>query len=192
MKLFKRLPPPSKSDKRMLAASVIILLAACVIVVLTINARTAPRSTATVLDINGNPIDQPQGTLMPGVANPGDIIKQLTAMPSAAPLTGPLADEVHAVAQMVSNCNEYVQARRDQMNQHIAWLLQPNTIPKEVIIASGTNINGALILGMATYTIAEWGQHAKAPDSCLLPIGKKLNDMLAANGEERFAEFDTP
>ncbi len=188
MNLFKRLPPPSKSDKRMLAASVIILLAACVIVVLTINARTAPRST--VLDINGNPIDKPQGTLMPGVANPADIIKQLTAMPSAPPLTGLLADDVHAVAQMVSNCNEYVQARRDQMNQHIAWLLQPNTIPKEVIIAVGTNINGGLILGMATYTIAEWGQHAKAPDSCLLPIGKKLNDMLVANGEERFPEFD--
>ncbi len=188
MKFVKQLPPPSKADKRWLVASLLIFLATCIIVVLTINARTAPRSTAR--DINGNPIDQPQGTLMPGVASASDIIKQMTAMPSAPPLTGSLADEVHAVAQMVSNCNDYVQARRNQMNQHIAWLLQPNTIPKEVIIAVGTNINGGLILGMATYTLAEWGQHAKAPDSCLLTIGKKLNDMLAANGEARFTEFD--
>jgi hypothetical protein len=190
MKSLKQLPPPSKSDKRMLAASIIIFLASCILVGLAINSRTAPGRTLD-LDINGNPIDLPQGTLMPGVADADAIIKQLTAMPSAQPLTGPLADEVRALAQMVSNCKDYVPARRDQMNQHIAWLLQPNTLPKEVIIALGTNINGGLILGMATYTLAEWGQHSKAPDSCLLPIGKKLNDMLANNGQERMPQFDS-
>lgn len=187
MKSLKQLPPPSKSDKRMLAASVIIFLATCVLVGLAITNRTAPRQ---ILDINGIPIDAPQGTPMPGIPDANAVIQQLTAMPSAPPLTGPLADEVRAVSQMVSGCDEYVQARRDQMNQHIAWLLQPNTLPKEVIIALGTNINGGLILGMATYTLAEWGQHAKAPDSCLLPIGKKLNEMLAANGQERLPQFD--
>jgi hypothetical protein len=188
MKLLNKLPPPSKTDKRWLAASLVIFIASAVIAVLAINARNAPRSTA--VDINGNVIDAPVGTRVPGVANSGDLINQMTALPSAAPLTGPLADDVHAVAQMVSNCNDYSAARRTQMNQHIAWLLQPNMLPKDMIIALGNNINGRLIFGMATFTFAEWGQKNKAPNSCLLTIGKKLNDMLAANGEERFKEFD--
>ena len=188
MKLLNKLPPPTKTDKRILAASILIFLAACVIVVLTINARTAPHPTA--IDINGNAVDAPIGTLVPGVAGASTLISQMTAMPSAPPLTGPLADDVHAVAQMVSNCNDYVQARRSQMNQHIAWLLQPSTLPKDVIIALGTNINGRLLFGMATFTLSEWGQHAKASNSCLLTIGKKLNDLLVANGEARFTEFD--
>ena len=188
MKLLNKLPPPSKNDKRWLAASLAILIASAVIAVLAINARNAPR--LTVVDINGNPIDAPVGTLVPGVASPSDLIRQMTALPGAAPLTGPLADDVHAVAQMVSSCNDYSAARRSQMNQNIAWLLQPNTLPKDVIIALGTNINGRLIFGMATFTSAEWSQKNKVPSSCLLTIGKKLNDMLAANGEERFKEFD--
>lgn len=188
MKLLNNLPPPSKADKRWLAASLLIFLAACVIAVLAINARNAPRSV--VSDINGNPVDAPAGTLVPGVVGSSDLVKQMTALPNAAPLTGPLADEVHAVAQMVSNCDDYSQARRDQMNQHIAWLLQPNTLPKDIIIALGNNINGRLIFGMATFTYADWAQKSKAPGSCLLTVGKKLNDMLAANGEERFKEFD--
>jgi len=125
-----------------------------------------------------------------GTSVPAEIVTQLTALPNTLPLTGSLADDVHAVAGMVSNCNDYSQARRDQMNQHIAWLLQPSTLPKEIIIALGSNTNGRLILGMATYTLAQWGEKQKAPDSCLLPIGKKLNDMLVANGEARFKEFD--
>ena len=150
------IPPPSKSDKRILAASVIIFLASIVIVILVIVTRTTPRQTTpdgpATLAIDSNP-QSPQ------------IIAQLTALPSAVPLTGPLADEVHAVAQMVSNCSDYSQTRRDEMNQHIEWLLQPNTLPKEVIIALGTNTNGRLIFGMATYTLAEWGGKKKAPDS---------------------------
>ena len=189
MKLSNKLPPPSKTDRRILAASIFIFLAALVIAVLAINARNKTPAP-TVLDINGNRIDAPQGTLVPGVAGSGDLVNQLTALPNAPPLTGPLADEVHAVAGMVANCTDYNQARRDQINQNIAWLLQPATLPKDIIIALGNNINGRLIVGMATYTLAEWGQHAKAPDSCLLPIGKKLNDMLVANGETRFTEFD--
>jgi hypothetical protein len=190
MNLGKKLPPASKNDKRMLAASSIIFLAAVVIAVLVLVNRNTPRPSPTTIDINGNSVDVPVGTLLPGMSGSSEIIKQLTAMPNAAALTGALADDVHAVAQMVSSCNDYSQARRIQMNQHIAWLLQPNTLPKDVIIALNSNINGGLIMGMATYTLAEWGQHAKAPDSCLLAIGKKLNDMLAATGKARFTEFD--
>ncbi len=188
MKLSNNLPPPTKTDKRWLAAGLVIFIASAVVAVLAINARNTPHPTVT--DINGNAIDAPVGTLVPGVVGPNDLINQMTALPGAAPLTGSLADEVHAVAGMVANCNDYSQSRRQQINQNIAWLLQPNTLPKDVIIGLGNNINGRLILGMATYTLSDWGQKQKAPDSCLLTIGKKLNDMLVANGEERFTQFD--
>ncbi len=189
MKLLKELPPPSKSDKRWLAVSIIIFVGSLALVILaaTGNNRNSPK---TAVDINGNIIDPPQGTLLPGVAGANDLIKQMTAMPSAAPLTGPLADEVHEISKMVANCPDYNEARRSQMNQQISWLLQPNTLPKDMIIALGNNINGRLIAGMSTFTIAQWGLLQKAPTSCLLPIGKKLNDMLETNGEERFVEFD--
>ncbi|MBI1278871.1 MAG: hypothetical protein GC179_12145 [Anaerolineaceae bacterium] len=187
MKSLKNLPPPNKSDRRWLVASLIIFIGSLVLVILASNSRNnVPRPA---LDINGNMIDPPQGTLVPGVSDANELIRQLTALPSAAPLTGPLADEIHDVSQMVANCPDYSDARRAQMNQHIAWLLQPSTLTKDVIIALGTNINGRLLLGMATYTLADWGQHAKAADSCLVGVGKKLNEMLAANGETPLAEF---
>ncbi len=190
MNLGKKLPPASKNDKRMLAASIIIFLAALVIAVVVLVNRNNPRPSPTTIDINGNIIDSPVGTLLPGMSGSSEVIKQLTAIPNAAPLTGALADEIHAVADMVTNCNDYSQARRDQMNQHIAWLLQPNTLPKEIIIALGNNINGRLIFGMSTFTLAQWGEKEKATDSCLLTIGKKLNELLAANGEAGFPQFD--
>jgi len=191
MKLLNKLPPPTKNDRRWLVASLVIFIASAVIAVLAINARNTPHPVSFITDINGNPIDAPVGTLAPSVGNSSDLVNQMTALASAAPLTGSLADEVHAVAGMVSKCNDYSQARRDQMNQHIAWLLQPATLPKEIIIALGANTNGRLIVGMSTYTLAQWGEKKKATDSCLLTIGKKLNDMLVATGEVRFSEFDS-
>ncbi|MEP6986846.1 MAG: hypothetical protein ABI970_14670 [Chloroflexota bacterium] len=190
MKLPNKLPPASRTDKRLLAASVIILLASAVIAVFAIRSRMAPSQPTYVSDFNGDKIEQPQGTLVPGVAGSSDLINQMTAIANSEPLTGPLADEVQAVAQMVTNCPDYSQARRDQMNYHIGWLLQPNTLPKQMLIALGNNVNGRLILGMSTFTLEQWGEKQKAANSCLLPIGKKLNDMLAANGEERIKQFD--
>jgi hypothetical protein len=191
MKLLKKLTPPTRSDRQWLVASLIIFIASAVIAILAINARNTPHPVSLITDINGNSFDAPAGTLVPGGAGASSLISQMTAIANAPPLTGPLADDVHALSQMVSSCPDYSQARRDQMNQHIAWLLQPSTLPKEIIIALGTNTNGRLFFGMATYTLSAWGEKQKAPDSCLIPIGKKLNDLLVANGEERFKEFDS-
>ena len=188
MKLLNKLPPPTKSDRRWLAVGLAIFIASAVIAVLATNARNTPHPTVT--DINGNAVDAPVGTLAPGVANSSNLLNQMTAIAGAPPLTGPLADDVHAVAGMVANCNDYSETRRQQINQNVAWLLQPNTLPKDMLIALGNNINGRLILGLATYTLSDWGQKNKPTDSCLLTIGKKLNDMLVTNGEQRVKEFD--
>lgn len=185
MKLDKGSSPTS-GDKRLLTVSIIIFLASAVIAVLAISSRNTP-STRQILNPATSLDSQPVG----GTPLAPEIISQLTAIPSAQPLTGPLADEVHAVAQMVATCDAYSNERRSQMNQHIAWLLQPATLPQDVTIALGNNINGGLLFGMATYTLSEWGQHAKASDSCLLTIGKKLNELLTETGGEHFNQFDS-
>lgn len=174
-----KLPAPSKSDKRMLLVSGGIFLATCVLIALSIITRG--RST---------PLGD-LGTISLGTPLPPQVLEQLTQLPNAPMLTGALADDIHAVEQMVKDCPDYSEERRDQMQKHINWLLAPATLSQDMIVALGGNTNGRLILGMATYTLAEWGKREKSPTSCLLTVGKKLNDLLAANGEERFSAFDT-
>jgi hypothetical protein len=120
---------------------------------------------------------------------PPQVIANLTAMPNATPLSGAAADQVNALRQKVDSCPDYSPQRRSQMQQHIDWLLNPAGIPKDVLLALGENTSGRLIFGMATYTSIEWRLKNKPATSCLLPIGKLLNDMLAAAGERPLPEF---
>jgi hypothetical protein len=43
---------------------------------------------------------------------------------------------------------------------------------------------------MATYTSIQWNLVDNIPNSCLLPIGKLLNEMLIAAEEEPFPIFN--
>ncbi|MCZ7542181.1 MAG: hypothetical protein M5R40_00960 [Anaerolineae bacterium] len=51
------------------------------------------------------------------------------------------------------------------MHQHIDWIIDPSTIPADIIIALGSNASGKLIFGMATYTSSEWRLGGRNPDS---------------------------
>lgn len=177
-----KLPPPSKSDKRMLLVTGGIFLATCVLVGLALitRGRSSPLGDLGTINVGGL-----------GTPLPAPIVEQLTQLPNAPMLTGALADDIRAVEQMVADCPDYSPERRSQMNTHINWVLAPATLPRDMIIALGGNTNGRLIFGMGSFTMSEWGARQKAPDSCLLPIGKKLNELLAANGEERFPAFDS-
>lgn len=177
MKRTASLPPPSKSDKRLLLVSGGIFLFTCLLIVLSLNGRNASSAALGQASI-GTPL-------------PAEVIAKLTELPNAPMLTGALADELRAIDQLVAACPDYSPERRDQMQKHINWLLAPATLPQYMIIALGGNTTGKLLFGMATYTVAEWGQHQNASSSCLLPIGKRINELLAANGEERFLAFDT-
>ncbi len=183
MKISKSLPPPSKSDKRMLIVSAGIFISVCVLVGLAVFSRGGSQTSG-----NFGGVNVPSG----GTPLPADVIAKLTEIPGSVMLTGALADEIHGVEQMVAACPDYSAARRDQIKQHVAWLLAPATLPPEIIIALGANVNGRLILGIATYTLSDWGIHQKAPDSCLLTIGKKLNELLITTGEEQIPAFDVP
>jgi len=166
----------TKSNTQWLRSSavtlVIIVCVAAGIVLLQINGNSAPESG-----------DIPQMTLDPQIAI------NLTEIPKSAPLTGDAANQVNQLKAMVDACDEYTQERRGQMEQHITWLLNPATIPGDIIIALGANPPGKLIYGMATYTSIQWRVDDRPADSCLLPIGAMLNDMLAAASEEPFAIF---
>lgn len=150
----------------------IILSLAVIVILLQLQGSAAPRT----------------GTQQSMTLDP-QIVSNLTQMPEAAPLAGDAADQVTQLRALVDACPDYVPERRSQMEQHIAWLLNPALIPPEIIIALGTNPAGRLIFGMATYTSIQWRVDNNSPDSCLLPIGAMLNDMLTAAGEEPFPVF---
>ncbi len=127
---------------------------------------------------------QPVMTLEP------EIVLNLTRLPQATPLSGEAAAEWNEFRAAVDACGDYRPERRQQMHQHIDWLLDPSDIPGDVIIALGPDPTAKLIFAMATYTSSEWRLGGRKPDSCLVPIGRLLNDRLVAAGEEPFDTYD--
>lgn len=119
-----------------------------------------------------------------------EVIANLTRLPEATPLSGEAAAEWNAFRATVDACGDYRAERRQQMHQHIDWIIDPATIPADIIIALGSNANGKLIFGMATYTSSEWRLGGRNPDSCLVPIGRALNEKLIAAGEAPFDIYD--
>ena len=118
------------------------------------------------------------------------IIANLTSIPKMQPLTEIEAQQINNLKAQVDACNSYSDARRGQMEQHFRWLLEPATIPGEVLIAAGPNPLGRLIFGMAGYTSTEWRLQDRPANSCLIAIGRTLNDMLVAAGEPPFTIYD--
>jgi len=111
---------------------------------------------------------------------------------SAQVLPADQQETVQQIQTMLNDCPDYGEARRSQMQQHIAWLLDPSGIPTDILMAIGANPRGKLMVGMATYTAVEWRLLNRPAESCLLPIGKLVNTLLAANGEPTEPAFTTP
>ncbi len=129
----------------------------------------------------GNPAaEQPAMTLEPA------IIANLTTLPLATPLSTEEAGRWRALRAAVEACGDYSPERQGQMQQHIAWILNPADIPVNVVLALGNNPVGRLVYGMASYTSIQWRLNNRNPDSCLVPIGHTLNALLIALGEQPF------
>lgn len=166
----------TSSARRELAAALLALLALLVVIVGMI--ATAGGAAPT-------PTAPPQSfTLDPR------IIVNLTELPQATPLSGAAATTWEMLRKIVRECDDYSPQRLSQMEQHIDWLLNPSTIPADIILALGPNPTGKLIFGMATYTASEWRLGGRQPDSCLPAIGWLLNEMLVEAGEEPFSVYD--
>jgi hypothetical protein len=119
-----------------------------------------------------------------------EVIANLTQMPLATPLSSADAVQWREIRTMVDACDEYSPERRSQMVQHLDWLVDPSGIPPNVILALGSNSQERLVFGMATYTSIQWRLGHRQPDSCLVPIGLRLNDLLVALGGEPFDIYD--
>jgi hypothetical protein len=129
---------------------------------------------------------QPQvvGTLDPTT------IANLTQIPNSPPISEIEAQQLNDLKAQVDACNSYSEERRGQMEQHIRWLLEPSTIPPQILLAVGPKPIGRLIFGMAGYTSTEWRLQNRPADSCLIAIGRTLNEMLLAAGETPLTIYD--
>ena len=114
----------------------------------------------------------------------------LTDLPNATPLSEEDARIYRDFIEQVEQCEDYAPERLEQMQQHIDWLIDPATIPQDMISLFGTNPASKLIFGMATYTSIQWRILERPAASCLIPLGLQLNDMLLAAGETPFSIYD--
>ncbi len=163
----------STADRRMFFVSLGIFVAVLLLV------------GASFFSWNGPPAP----TLPAGAMTlPPNVILNLTQVSET--LGDDLRVPVEQLRTQVANCPAYGDERRSQMNQHINWLLEPASLPQDMIIALGANPIGRLIFGMATYTSIEWRLADRPAESCLLIIGRTLNTLLAQTGEQPFEEFN--
>lgn len=167
-------PKPNNQLRSGLVTVLIIVAIGAAIIAVQLISSAAPAPTPTGQRMTLDP----------------QIITNLTQMPDALPLSGEAAAEFENLKTLVEACPDYIPARLSQMQQHIQWLLNPAAIPPDIIIALGSDPPTRLIYGMASYTAIQWQTGVQSPDSCLLPIGRILNDMLSAVGEARFPVFD--
>lgn len=118
------------------------------------------------------------------------ISANLTALPQATPLSDEDATVWTNLRALVDACPAYDAERRRQMEQHIAWLIDPSAMPPDVIRAMGTNPTERLVFAMASYTSIQWRLADRPAESCLVPIGRLLNEMLVTLGSDPITIYD--
>ena len=138
-------------------------------------------------DTNSSTTESSSETPILLTANP-----QVVANQTQAPDTNAgVIDETVNIRQMIESCEDYSEQRRDQMLQHLTWLDAPDDIPSDVMLALGTNPTGRLVFGMATFTSIEWRLAERPIDSCLVPIGILLDELLGFVGERPLGIYES-
>lgn len=138
--------------------------------------------------INSN-APSPQVTSMAMTIDP-TILSNMTQVADATPLSSEDAEQFLTFQEQVEACDDYDAERREQMLQHVGWLVDPAEIPPDVMLAIGTNPQGGLIFGMASYTQIQWRLLDRPAESCLVDIGRDLNVLLEAFGRQRLTIYD--
>ncbi|MEO8394321.1 MAG: hypothetical protein ABI700_15120 [Chloroflexota bacterium] len=161
----------------------ITALLALIVVVGVIIARRPPLSEQTVAPSIPSTTSQMM-TLDP------QIIANLTEFPKATPLAGQAANDLTALRALVDACPDYDTSRRQQMEEQIQFIINPSVLPAQVLIALGTDPPGKLLYAVANLNKVQW-QLIKSPaDSCLIPIGKRLNQLLVADNQSPISAFE--
>ncbi len=110
------------------------------------------------------------------------IIANVTNLPHATPLSGQDANELNGVLALVNACNEYSPDRRDQMVKQIGYIINPATLTSDIIIALGEDPRAKLLYALVEVTKNQWLLEKSPANSCLIPIGKSLNQLLTDAG----------
>lgn len=159
----------TQADKRLFLLSLGVFIVSLVIVVVVLNGgRSSGESVPPIAPA--------------GSAVPPTVAVLLTDVPAQLASVGGLGDGLDAIEQMVESCADYGDDRRTQMALHFQWLRNPDLIPRDLLVAMGGETVERLILGMSTFTLQEWGAQNRPPESCLVPIGRRLNDLMVMLG----------
>lgn len=163
--------------RKRLILTIGLLAIAVIALVIAVSSIKAPSGDDT----------QPMGAVM--TLDPQLFVVQ-TQMAEATPLSGESAEPYVALQEKIETCEDYSEERRGQMLQHIEWLIDPSDIPSDAMLAMGTDIQGGLIFGMASFTQIEWRLAERPAESCLIDIGRDINVLLVEFGREPSTVYD--
>jgi hypothetical protein len=165
----------TETDKRLFLFSLAVFIVVCALVLWQMDGRGA------------NSDQPPIQAAATGV--PPTVAMLLTSIPSQLG-GGGLYAQIDTLAQQMEACSDYSADRRAQMTLHITWLRNPDQIPRDLLVAMGSESVSRLLLGMSTFTLQEWQARERPPASCLVPIGQMLNTLLVATGQPPAAAFE--
>jgi hypothetical protein len=167
----------TEADKRLFFVSLGVFAISLVVVFLVIN--------------DGRGSGESIPPLAPaGSAVPPTVAVLLTSIPAQVESAGGLGEGLDALETMVDSCADYGDDRRAQMALHFQWLRNPDLIPRDLLVAMGDETVERLVLGMSTFTLQEWNAQERPPDSCLVPIGRRLNDIMVSIGMPAAEQFN--
>lgn len=118
------------------------------------------------------------------------VIDNLTAMPDATGIPGEAGERIATIREQVDGCEDYSPERRFEMTRHILWLQDPTTLPRDVIVELGDDPTVGLLVNMATYTAIEWQASNEPANSCLVSIGRAINELIVSFDGEPLALYD--
>jgi hypothetical protein len=90
---------------------------------------------------------------------------------------------------MAQACAALHPNRRQTVVLHLEWLINPEQIPGDFARYFGPNTPGELAFGAAYMVGVQWKLDGRPADSCLIPIGERLNTITTAFGKEPSPEF---
>ena len=95
-----------------------------------------------------------------------------------------------AVRALVEQCDQYTESRKIAIVQQIDFILNPSTLPTDLLAMYGDAWPGRMIFGSAYFTSVEWKTRGRDKGSCLYAIGVQFNELLRSLGEEPLPEFE--
>jgi hypothetical protein len=136
------------------------------------------------------PPNKPSAPAAPVATMDPTIVFNLTQLPDMPPFTGDEAQKWADFQAQITACTDYSPQKRSQMDRYISWMINPSQIPPELTIMFGADIRAGLIRAMAADTSTDWRLKQRPAGSCLITIGRELNNKLVETGQAPLTIYD--